>query len=132
MAVLFSMLADLVVTLHFAFVLFVVFGGLLMLKWKRVMAIHLPAAIWGALIEFSGWICPLTPLENWLREKGGGHGHSSGFIEHTVMPLLYPTELTRELQISLGILVIIINGGIYWLVLRRAKYALSGFLFLRK
>jgi hypothetical protein len=121
MNVAFTFFADMVVFLHLGFVLFVMLGGLLVLQWKWVMWVHLPAVMWGALIEFTGWICPLTPLENWLREAGGGQGYQSDFIEHYVMPLLYPTDLTREIQIFLGVLVILLNVGIYALVFHRQK-----------
>jgi len=77
------------------------------------MWLHLPAVMWGTLIEFVGWICPLTPLENWLRDVGGGQGYQSDFIEHYLLPLLYPTGLTREIQVYLGVLVILLNAGIY-------------------
>ncbi len=117
----FTNFADLVVLLHFSFVIFVLFGGLLTLKWKWAMWLHLPAVMWGALIEFAGWICPLTPLENWLRDVGGGQGYQSSFIEYYVMPLLYPTGLTREIQIFLGVLVILLNVGIYVAVVRRRR-----------
>lgn len=119
----FPILADCVVFLHLFFVLFVIFGGLLILRWKWVMWLHLPAAIWGALVEFAGWICPLTPLENWLRAVGGGNQYQSDFIGHYVMPLLYPTELTREIQIFLGVLVILLNVGIYaWAYYRQKQF----------
>ena len=85
------------------------------------MWIHLPAVLWGALIEFAGWVCPLTPLENWFREKAGGQGYSSDFIEQYVMPVLYPSGLTREIQIALGVFVIVVNAGIYVWVFHRRK-----------
>ncbi len=107
------MLADFVVVLHFLFVLFVVLGGLLVLRWPRVAWLHLPAAIWGAAIELAGGICPLTPLENSLRRQAGGTGYSGGFIEHYILPVLYPSALTRDIQLLLGILVIALNLGIY-------------------
>jgi hypothetical protein len=116
----YRVLADLVLGIHLAFVLFVVLGGLLALRWRQSAWIHVPAALWGAFIEFSGGICPLTPLENWLRERGGTGGYSSSFIEHTILPVLYPTELTRELQIALGASVVAINFGIYGWIMRRA------------
>lgn len=119
----YGFLADLVVLVHFAFVLFVVLGGLLVLKWKRLAWVHVPAFLWGALIEFAGWICPLTPLENWLRVKGGVTGYRSGFIEHYILPVLYPTLLTRRLQIALGLLVLGVNLGIYGWLLRRSVRA---------
>ncbi len=107
------MLADLVVVLHFLFVLFVVLGGLLVLRWPRVAWLHLPAAIWGAAIELTGGICPLTPLENSLRRQAGGTGYSGGFIEHYILPVLYPSDLTRSIQIVLGLLVLALNLAIY-------------------
>jgi hypothetical protein len=112
-------LADLVVLVHFAFVLFVVAGALLVLRWRWVAWIHVPAAVWGALIEFAGWICPLTPLEQRLRMMGGSAGYTGGFIEHYILPILYPAGLNRRVQIVLGVLVLAVNVGIYaWVVLR--------------
>lgn len=105
--------ADFVVLLHFAFILFVVLGGLLLLKWPRLVWVHLPAAVWGALIEFTGWICPLTPLENWLRQAGGAGGYSGGFVEQYILVLIYPEGLTREIQFFLGLGVLILNAVIY-------------------
>jgi hypothetical protein len=110
----FSVAADAVLVLHFAFVLFVVAGGLLVLRWPRVAWLHVPAALWGALIEFGGWICPLTPLENSLRQRGGESGYSGGFIDHYVTSLIYPDGLTRPMQIAIGLLVLVINGYVYW------------------
>ena len=117
---LYGILADLVVIGHFTFVLFAVLGGLLVLRWKQCLWIHVPVVLWAALIEFTGWICPLTPLENWLRARGGAVGYPSSFIEHYILPVLYPTQLTRQLQITLGLLVLGINLGIYGWMLRRA------------
>jgi len=115
----YRILADLVVGLHFAFVVFVAIGGLLVLRWPWLAGLHLPAAAWGALIEFAGWICPLTPLENWLRRRGDGAGYEGGFIEHYILPVLYPPGLTRELQIGLGMAVLLANLVIYLYVARR-------------
>lgn len=113
---LYRALSDLVVIIHLAFVVFVLFGGLLVLQWRRVRWLHLPAVAWGAGIEFGGWICPLTPLENWLRMQGGESGYSSDFLEHYVLSLLYPAGLTREVQIVLGAVVLAVNLAIYgWL-----------------
>jgi hypothetical protein len=114
----FHVLADLVVGLHVLFVVFVVIGGLLVLRWPAVMWLHLPAAAWGALIEFGGWICPLTPLEKSLRAQAGQVGYEGGFIEHYVIPLLYPGALTRGLQITLGVIVVAVNVVVYWNLLR--------------
>ena len=117
----YGFLADLVVALHLLFVAFVVLGGLLVLRWPWLAWLHLPAATWGALIEFAGWTCPLTPLENALRERAGGTGYPGGFVEHYLLPILYPSELTRALQVGLGVLVLVLNGGVYWYVLRRVR-----------
>ncbi len=105
--------ADLIVLLHFSYILFVVFGGLLVLKWRRVAWGHIPCVIWGVAIEFTGWICPLTPIENILRYSGGSGGYSNSFIEHYLLPVIYPTGLTRELQLLMGVAVIAINVVIY-------------------
>lgn len=116
---LWGLLADAVVLLHFSFVLFVIFGGLLVLRWRPLIWFHLPAALWGSLIEFAGWICPLTPLEHWLRREGGLAGYQGGFIEHYILPVLYPHGLTREVQLLLGAFVVIINLVVYGLIWRR-------------
>ena len=92
----FRLLADGVVILHLTFVLFVVFGGLLTFWWPRISWVHLPAAAWGAAVEFGGWVCPLTPLEHWLRLEAGQSAYPSDFIEHYVLPVLYPAMLTRD------------------------------------
>ena len=118
-----ALLADLVVLLHLAFVLFVVFGGLLVLRRRRIAWLHVPAFVWGAAIEFGGWICPLTPLENRLREMSGAGGYAGGFVERYLVPVLYPGELTREIQIGLGIAVLLINLAIYGFLLRRKSCA---------
>lgn len=91
-------------------------------RWPGVVWLHLPAAAWGVIVEFSGWICPLTPLENWLREQDGALGYSSDFIAYYLLPLLYPTGLTREVQLVLGIVVLIVNAAVYgWLWRRTFK-----------
>jgi hypothetical protein len=119
--VIYGLLAELVVVAHLTFILFVVAGGLLALRWKRAAWIHLPAAIWGVLIEVAGWICPLTPLENHLRRKAGEIGYEASFVEHHVLPLVYPEELTRNLQLVLGGLVFVVNLFIYAVVLKRRR-----------
>src|SRR5688572_15254516 len=105
--------ADAVLLVHMAFVLFVVFGAALVLRWPRVMWLHLPAVVWGMMIEFGGWLCPLTPLENSLRRLGGEAGYAGGFIEHYITAALYPEGLTRGLQIALGIAVALPNLVVY-------------------
>lgn len=117
----FSLLADMVVIAHFLFVLFVIFGGFLVLYKQGWAWLHIPAAIWGALVEFTGWICPLTPLENWLRIQGGGAAYASDFIERYIISLLYPSFLTRHLQFILGFIVVVINICIYGWMIRRKK-----------
>jgi hypothetical protein len=111
--------ADLVVGIHSVFVLFVVLGGLLVLRWRRLVYLHVPAVIWGAWIEFSGRICPLTPLENALRRQAGQSGYAGGFVEHYLLAALYPTGLTRTIQFALGALVIALNLCIYIYLFRR-------------
>lgn len=118
----FSFLADLVVIVHFLFILFVICGGLIVLHKRNWAWLHIPAAIWGALVEFNGWICPLTPLENWLRLQGGGPAYASGFVERYVVSIIYPSFLTRSQQICLGLVVIVINGAIYgWIMWKKGK-----------
>lgn len=113
--------ADLLVVLHFGFLLFVVLGGLLVLRWPRVGWLHLPAAVWGVLIEFGGWICPLTPLENHFRRLAGQAGYQGGFIQHYILSALYPSGLTRGAQIAMGAFVLILNAFIYWRVVSKRQ-----------
>ncbi|MEM6793757.1 MAG: DUF2784 domain-containing protein [Acidobacteriota bacterium] len=116
--------ADATVALHAAFVLFVVLGGLLVWRWPRLAWLHLPAAAWGFAVEVFGWICPLTDLENVLRLRAGRAGYDGGFIEHYLIPILYPAGLTREIQWLLAALVVLINGAVYGgraLALRRRR-----------
>ena len=111
-----------VALIHLAFVLFVVCGGLRVWRWPRLVGFHLPAAGWGALIEFIGWNCPLTPLENQLRQAAGAAGYAGGFIDHDLWPLLYPAGLTREMQWALGAGVLVFNIVVYGvLLIRRAR-----------
>lgn len=114
----FRILADATVVLHLSFVLFVVLGGVLVARWPRVACAHLPAAAWGAWTEFAGWVCPLTPFENWLRQRGGGPVYTATFIEHYLVPVLYPSALSRECQVVLGGIVILVNTAVYLVVLR--------------
>lgn len=113
-----SLAADLLVAVHLLFILFVIFGGLMVLHRPRLAWLHLPAAAWGALIEFMGWMCPLTPLENRLREMAGEAGYAHGFIEEYIAPIVYPLGLTPHVQIWLGLGVIVINLFVYAVVLR--------------
>ena len=109
------------VLVHAAFVVFVVVGGFLTWRWRRLALLHVPAAVWGALIEFAGWICPLTPLENALRLHAGQAGYTGGFIEHYVLPVMYPNGLTRTAQIVLGVAVVALNVAAYGVLLIRVR-----------
>ncbi len=117
----YGLLADLTVVLHAGFVAFVVLGGLLVLRWPRLAWAHVPAAIWGVLIEFAAWICPLTPLENWFRTRGGEAGYAGGFVDHYIMPVLYPQGLTRSTQLALGTFVLVLNAAVYGFLLWRVR-----------
>ena len=117
----FHLLADVVMVIHFAFVLFSVLGALLVIRWRKVIYLHLPAAVWAAWIEFSGRICPLTPLENWLRFKGGGEGYSGDFVGNYLLSILYPSGLTRNVQFVLGAIVVGLNVIIYGYILFARK-----------
>jgi hypothetical protein len=125
----YRLLADSITVLHLAFVAFVLFGGFLVVRWRRSIWIHGPAVLWGAVVECAGWVCPLTPLENWLRLKGHTRGYSGGFVEHYLAPLLYPDALTPGLQVVLGGLVIAVNLMVYGYALRarRRRARVPGF-----
>jgi hypothetical protein len=110
----YPLLADLVLIVHLVFVVFVLCGGLLVLRWRWIAWLHLPAAVWGAVVEFTGWICPLTPLENWLRAQGGEVGDEHDFTVRYLLPILYPGDLTRDLQLLLGTVVVVVNAAVYW------------------
>lgn len=125
-AVLLSLAADAVVVLHFAFVCFAVLGALLVVRWPRLAALHLPCAVWGIAIEFTGGICPLTPLENHLRRLAGESGYTGGFIERYITAVMYPEGLTREVQYALGASVLLINLLAYAYILRRRRRRAAG------
>ncbi|MDO9468267.1 MAG: DUF2784 domain-containing protein [Thiobacillus sp.] len=119
-------LADMLVLLHLLFVVFVMGGGFLLVRWPKLVWLHLPAVIWGAYIEFSSGICPLTPLENQLRVRGGDAAYSGDFVEHYLLPLLYPAQLTPGFQIWLGFGVVAVNALAYalaWRAWRRRSAA---------
>jgi hypothetical protein len=117
---LFRLAADAVIVVHAAFIAFVVLGGLLVARWPRLVWAHIPAAVWGAFIEFAGWICPLTPLENELRYRGGLTRYEGDFVERYLLPVLYPEHLSRDIQFVLGAFVVVLNVAAYWYVVRRA------------
>ena len=123
MKMIYGMLADVVVLAHAAFVLFAVFGGFLVLCRRRLAWLHIPAVLWAALVEMAGWICPLTPLENLLRQRAGKDTYQSDFVEHYLTPVLYPEALSRELQMVLGLAVLFINISVYTCIWRRSKKA---------
>lgn len=125
---LYRLLADAVLLLHLLFVAFAVAGGLLALRWRWMPLVHLPALTWGATVELMGWICPLTPLENMLRAAGGEAGYSGSFVEHYLMPMLYPAALTRDTQWLLGGGLLAFNAVVYlvlWLRRRRQAHSLG-------
>jgi hypothetical protein len=113
-------LADLVLVTHLAFAVFTVVGGLLVLRRRSLLWLHLASVFWGVVIQWANWTCPLTPLESYLREMGGEVGYRGGFIEHYVSMILYPENLTIELRYLLGTVLIVVNLMIY------------GYLFARK
>ena len=120
-------LADLVLVVHLLFIAFVVAGGFAAVRWPRLAWAHVPCFVWGALIEFAGWICPLTPLEVRLRIASGQAGYSGGFIERYLLPIIYPGALNREIQIRLGLAVLALNAVAYaWLLRRLRRRARSG------
>ena len=111
--------ADFVVVFHLVFIVFALFGGLLILRWRWLIVLHVPAMIWGAVVEFFHLYCPLTPLENALRLKAGSQGYDGGFVEHYLIPVIYPAGLTPQIQLWLGGIVVLSNLVIYgWLVSR--------------
>ena len=115
-------LADLVLLAHAAFVAFVVLGGLVALRWPKCAWIHAPAALWGVLVEYAGLVCPLTPLEIFLRRRAGEPGYTGDFVGHYLTALLYPEGLTRGTQIALGTLALGINAIVYgWIATRRRR-----------
>jgi hypothetical protein len=118
---LYRILADLLVIVHLAFILFVVCGGLLVLWRKWMVLIHLPTVAWGAMIEFLNWACPLTVWEQHLQKAGGEAGYSGNFIDHYLLPIIYPAGLNETMQFMLGIIVISINVLIYGFVFYRLR-----------
>jgi hypothetical protein len=116
----YRVLADLILVTHFAFAIFTVLGGLLVLRWRSLLWVHLSSALWGVVIQWANWTCPLTPIESYLREVGGEASYRGGFVEHYVSMVLYPENLTVELRYLLGIVLIVVNLMVY------------GYMFLRK
>jgi Protein of Unknown function (DUF2784) len=115
------LLADLILILHASFVAYVMLGAFLVLRWPRTAWVHVPAVLWGAGIEFMGGLCPLTPLENHFRQLAGEDGYSGGFVEHYLLPVLYPDDLTRRVQIALGVTALVVNVAVYAWALWRSR-----------
>jgi hypothetical protein len=115
----FELLANATVLVHLLFIAFIVFGGMLALLWPRIAWIHLPVALWGVVVQWMSWVCPLTPLENWFRVRGGSATYREGFVEHYVLPVLYPIGASPRLHVVLGLVVLVANAAIYATVLRR-------------
>jgi len=116
----YRLLADILVLLHAAFVLYAVLGGLLALKWRWTMGLHLPAALWAAVVEFADATCPLTAWENALRAQARASVYQTGFVEHYILPILYPAAMNEDIQLVLGVIVLIVNAGVYGLVIKRS------------
>ncbi|AZE95969.1 putative membrane protein [Pseudomonas orientalis] len=120
---LYRLAADSLVLFHLCFILFVLFGGLLALKWRPLIWLHLPAAAWGVAVEVFHLSCPLTRWENLLRHMAGQEGYGAGFIEHYILALIYPAGLTPQIQLGLGALVLLINIAVYGHLIRRYRQA---------
>ncbi len=120
------LLADATVAFHFAFIVFVVMGGLLVLRWPRLAWVHAPAVAWVVYLELTGAICPLTPLENAFRARAGEAGYAGGFIDHYLMPVIYPAGLTPHIQALLGMGVLAVNLAVYALAVRRHRTRVQG------
>jgi hypothetical protein len=118
----FRLSADAIVVIHVGFVVFVLLGGLLVLQWRWVAWLHVPAAVWGVLVEYADWICPLTPIESYLRERAGMAAYQGDFIEYYLLPLLYPARLTRETQLLLGSVALAVNGLVYWRLIQTRRH----------
>ena len=117
----YSFLADLLVLFHLVFILYVIAGALLIFKWPKTLWVHLPACFWGMTVEFSGWICPLTPWEIHLRRLAGEEGYTGSFIEHYLIPIIYPSGLNRGIQMLMGSIVLIVNLSLYTLILIKKR-----------
>jgi hypothetical protein len=117
----YALSADIVVLLHLAFILYVVLGGLLVWRWPWTVWMHIPVALYGVAIEWIGWVCPLTPLEKECRRLAGQAGYDGGFIDHYLLPIIYPSGLTDRVQLVLGALVLVVNLGVYGVLFVRRR-----------
>lgn len=120
----FLFLADAIVVVHLGFVLFVILGGLLVVRWPRIAWVHVPSAVWGVAVEFADWTCPLTPVENAFRDRAGLAAYRGDFVEQHVLPLLYPARLTRGTQLLLGGVALGVNALVYWRLVSRRRRSL--------
>lgn len=114
----FKLAASAIAIIHLLFIAFVILGGLLVLQWRKVAWLHVPAAVWGVLIELAGWYCPLTKYENYFLRRAGEAGYSDGFVAHHIFALIYPNGLTRGVEIVIGVLVLAVNLAVYVKILR--------------
>ncbi|MGA2780334.1 MAG: DUF2784 domain-containing protein [Smithella sp.] len=121
----YNLLANIIVLAHFLFIAFVVCGGLLVIRWLRMAFVHLPAAVWGVVVEIFGWICPLTPLENHFRLLAGESSYNGDFIARYLIPVIYPENLTNESQQLLGGIVIVVNVIFYTIAIRKHRKVVS-------
>ena len=119
MKMFYRILADLTSLTHLAFILFVVLGAVLVVRWPKLMWLHLPAAAWGVLIEFAGWYCPLTDVENFFLHRAGEAGYKGGFVSHYILSMIYPHGLKRGLEIAIGAFVLVVNAALYVRVFRK-------------
>lgn len=119
----YGLLAGSFLALHFAFILFALFGGLVAIRYPGASWLHLPALFWGLAVEWADWTCPLTPLENALRQRAGQPGYAGGFIEHWIMELLYPQGLTPEMRYALGLVLAALNVAVYTHVISSRRKA---------
>ena len=117
----FAALAFVTVLCHLAFILFVIFGGFLVVRRPRLAPVHVACAAWGAYVSLANRICPLTPLENWFRQRSGGSGYAGDFLEHYLLAVIYPTGLTASAQQLLGLAVIVLNAAVYTWILRTRR-----------
>lgn len=118
MRMIYNLAATAIALVHLAFIVFVLFGGILLLKWPRLMWLHLPSAVWGVAIELFGWWCPLTKWENHFLLRAGRAGYTDGFVSHYIMPVIYPAGLTRGIEVAIGIFVLVLNVAVYVRVFR--------------
>jgi len=117
----YQLLADMVLLAHLVFIVFALLGGLLLLRWPRLIWLHIPAMMWTVFIEVTSWVCPLTPLENYFRELAGGNVYQGDFVARYLLPLLYPAGLTPAIQLLLAGMVIVFNAIIYTVIIRLRK-----------